>query len=390
MSQGHSPLGFSGAERYFNCPGSVALIAALPPEAFQPDPDYTAAGTAAHAAWAECLREGLDAWAVADREWEGYRLTMEDLDAGQLYINAVRARIANAGEHLIEWRHHAPSIHPLAVGTIDDALIYGSHAVVTDYKHGEGIFVSVEHNKQLMGYAALLLDFYPYLTSFTLRIVQPRCAGAEPVREWSISADALQRWVNDELRPAMFAADPRYPNDPVDTPKGLNAGEWCRFCPVQKALACPEHNQIAEVIEYAPAIETVSDERLGDLFAKAEVLKMMIASIQKETLRRRLDGIDVPGTKTVLKKVFRVWKDGAEEKLKSALGPCVMTAPELKGPAELEKLGKMAKQLTKEYAYSPDAGYTVALATDRRAAIEIVPPAADTFDKYLDKLRKGE
>src|SRR5260370_42488567 len=86
----HSPLGFSGAERYFNCPGSVALIVALPPDDLPADPDYTKAGTAAAAAWAWCLREGADAWEAAGQEWEGSWLTPDDMEAGQFYLDTVR------------------------------------------------------------------------------------------------------------------------------------------------------------------------------------------------------------------------------------------------------------------------------------------------------------
>ena len=396
MTQGHSPLGFSGAERYFNCPGSVALIAALPPDAFLPDPDYTKAGTAAHAAWAECLRNGLDTWEVADQEWEGYKLTEDDLAAGQVYLDSVRP-IPRPGalEVLVEWYHHAPAIHELASGTIDLAVIGGNFAEITDYKHGAGIFVSAVRNKQLMGYAALLLDACPHLRYFYLRIEQPRCQPYEGPSEWEISATELREWVEEELQPAMDLAGYGL-SDPykIGIQRGdLKAGEWCRFCPVQKALACPEHHQIAVEVEDVNLArvtnDRLSDERLGDLYAKIEPLKMMMRSIEAEVLRRRLSGVDVPNSKTVAKKVFRVWKDGAQEALAAALGPCVMKT-ELKSPAEMEKLGKLAKQLTKEYAFSPDAGYTVAPIGDRRRAIDVVPADATCFDKYIDKAEDFE
>lgn len=385
MTQGHSPLGFSGAERYFNCAGSPALIAALPPEAILPDPDYTKAGVAAHAAWAECLREGLDTWEVAHLEWEGVKLTEDDLKAGQVYLDAVRP-IPRPGalEVLVEWFHHAPAIHEQAYSTLDLAVIGGNFAEITDYKHGEGIYVKAERNLQLMGYAALLLDAYPHLCYFYLRIVQPRCQPYQGPSEWEISADDLRTWIETELKPAMDRSS-EYLRNPDRHAVPIKAGPWCRFCPVQKALACPEHNKLPAIIEQgAPEVERLSDERLGDLYAKVEPLKMMMNSITAEVLRRRLAGVDVPNSKTVQKKVFRVWKDGAEEALSAALGPCVMKT-ELKGPAEMEKLSKLAKQLTKEYAFSPDAGYTVAPIGDRRKAIDVVPADATCFDKYIDK-----
>ena len=200
---GHSPLGFSGAERYMNCPGSVALIASLGPGEGEGDPEYRVAGTAAHAAWAWCLKDGKDAWEATEQEWEGYTLTAEDLAAGQVYLDDARARIkAVPVEHkasaivLIEKQFHAPDIHELAWGTIDLGLVAGFYCEITDYKHGEGIFVDAVENPQLMGYACLVLAKFPFIKHFKLRIVQPRCQYSGP-REWEISADYLEHWRRD-------------------------------------------------------------------------------------------------------------------------------------------------------------------------------------------------
>ena len=43
----HAVLSPSSAERWFNCPGSVALIDTLPPEAFRTS-KFAAEGTVAH------------------------------------------------------------------------------------------------------------------------------------------------------------------------------------------------------------------------------------------------------------------------------------------------------------------------------------------------------
>ena len=144
MSGSHSPLGFSGAERWANCPGSVALIASLPADAAEADPEYRQAGTAAHAAAATCLIDGIDAW-EGPPEIEGYTLTAEDLRAIQTYLDVARERIAalkaEAKASVVVWierQIHAPEIHELAYGTLDLALIAGDYAEVIDYKHGEG------------------------------------------------------------------------------------------------------------------------------------------------------------------------------------------------------------------------------------------------------------
>ena len=125
------------------------------------------------------------------------------------------------------------------------------------------------------------------------------------------------------------------------------------------------------VEQSAPVVERISDERLGDLYARVEPLKIMAKAIEAEVSRRRLAGIDVPHSKTVLKKTFRVWKATAERAIVAALGAEAMTKPALKGPAAIEEMGQLGKDLVKEYAFSPDAGYTVAPLSDRRKAVTV-------------------
>ena len=67
----------------------------------------------------------------------------------------------------------------------------------------------------------------------------------------------------------------------------------------------------------------------------------------------------------------RVFKAGAEEILKARLGPEVYITPTLKGPAQIEELGKAAKDLVAEWAFTPRTGTTVALWDDKRVAIKV-------------------
>lgn len=377
----HSPLGFSGAERYFNCPGSVSLIASLPPDTDEGDPEYRRAGTAAHAAAAWCLREGRDAWEAMAQPWEGYVLLPEDADAIQFYLDVIHSDTPTLSQ-LIEEPLSAPDIHPLAYGTLDHAWLGDGPAIITDYKHGAGIYVEVERNPQLMGYAAMLLVKYPMLEHFRLRIVQPRCH--EPrVREWEISAADLRAWIETELKPAMSAT------------KGmdLKPGEWCRFCKAK--LACPAIEGQAALVEQvgplaAPQGNTfMSDQRLADLYSKIAAVKIFCKAVEDEVLRRRLLGIEIDGTKLVRKRADRQWKAGAEDAAMAALGrDKAFTKPELLSPAQMEKVNAAGKRLVAEYAYTPDTGYTVAPLGDKRHAVEIQSPS-QTFAKVLDKTGKS-
>lgn len=382
---GHSPLGFSGAERYMNCPGSVALIQSLPTEtAIESEPEYREAGVRAHEAWAHCLREGMDAWEVADRGFDA-----GELAAGQTYLDfcrQLRSEFGVAGE-AIEIQIHAPEVHELAWGTLDYVLVGGGRAAVVDYKHGEGVFVEAEHNPQLMGYGALALHRWSEIEWLDLCIVQPRC-GEPVVRHFEISAEDLRGWVYAELQPAMRrAAEIRVSEDRSAVP--LSPGPWCRFCPAK--LTCPALTQLpAEVESLAPLVSNgntfMSDQRLGELYQKIEPLQIAIRAIRDEVQRRALLGITGPW-KLVQKKADRVWKtdaphfvfeeDAYEKRLKS--------------PAQIEKdFGSRGKTFCKQWAYTPDAGMTVAPLSDRRHAVELPKTAAQRFGNRLTEQENSD
>jgi hypothetical protein len=59
-----------------------------------------------------------------------------------------------------------------------------------------------------------------------------------------------------------------------------------------------------------------------------------------------------------------------------------MTEPVLKTPAQMEELGGDAKKFVSEFAYTPDTGFTVALADDRRVSVSR-PKAAETFSHFI-------
>ena len=62
--EGHSPLGGSGAYRWMPCPGSVRVSQGVE----DPESEYAALGTAAHALAAHCLLGDYDAWSMIG-EW---------------------------------------------------------------------------------------------------------------------------------------------------------------------------------------------------------------------------------------------------------------------------------------------------------------------------------
>jgi hypothetical protein len=125
-------------------------------------------------------------------------------------------------------------------------------------------------------------------------------------------------------------------------------------------LAVVENTGLADVAR-------ASHEEMGGLMAKIPRARMLIKALEEEALRRMQEGAEIPGQKLVYKKVNRQWKADAEVVMQARYGAEAYES-KLKSPAGIEKLVG-GTEMTKQYAYNPDAGLTVAPADDKRPAI---------------------
>lgn len=355
---GHSPLGGSSAARYIACPGSVGLARHLgiAEEVDEEESDYAKDGTAAHEAAALCLTTGKDAWEVNANP------------AIQVYLDHCRNEMSNGYcvWYKIEAQVSKPDEHEALYGQVDFACHMrdygdGQYIAVVDYKHGEGIFVEVKDNPQLMYYAyALLPDDYDGVVVLT--IVQPRCPHGEPVRTWPTTAKHIREWAKKVLIPAMKRAE---------KDDDLSPGSHCHFCP--RKLVCPAlQNMARAAVEADPKSVTVmTDEQLGAEYMNLEPVRFYLKAVQDETFKRLMAGGTPLGTQLVDKKSYRVWKDGAEAEIVSQLGDDAFEPRKLKSPASLGDLGKEAKKLVAKYAFMPHNGYTVALISEGKPAVKV-------------------
>lgn len=372
----HSPLGASGAERWMNCPGSVALLnhLHLPPS---DDPDYRKDGSAAHEAAAAVLQNDLETWEVVGATYEGVEITAEMSDAIHVYVEECRSIMAEAkaegGRIFIEEKMHHPQVHKMYFGTVDFAAVIPSQRLlkVRDYKHGEGIVVEPYWNAQFLYYAYGILLLYPDVDTIEVGVVQPRIWHEDgPVRTFTLTAQQLRDWVQQELVPAMNATE-------VDG--SLDAGKWCRFCPAK--LVCPLQKALFGAAMRADPREIVnlSDEEFGRNYQYIDAVKQYIAAAEKEAYRRLYTlGRTIEEIKLVHKKANRVFKTEAETVFKARYGDKAYSPAKLKSPAEMEKLDPEAKKLVKEWAFTPESGLTVALKADKRVGVK-VSTAAETF-----------
>lgn len=364
----HSPLGASGAERWMNCPGSVALLDTLG-EDISDEPDYRREGVAMHEGAAHALVQGLDAWELVGMEFNATPMTPDLCDPLQVYLDYCRSL---EGERYVEYGISSP-VHPNFYGTLDCGCI-GETIEVADLKAGQGIMVEIEDNPQVKYYAFGLIDGIERAGGrglsddmvVGLTIVQPRGFHADgPVRRWETTVGAIKAWVHDTLVPAMNA---------TSFNRSLNSGEWCRFCPAK--LACPMLHGLFKAATVAnPAhLPNMGDVALGQNFTLAAGVKHYVKALELEAYNRAMRGHAIPGGKLVHKKANRVWKDGAVDLAKQRFGDDAWNPPEFKTPAQMEKV-PAAKEWTKEFAFTPTSGLTFVLETATGQAVEVTAPA---------------
>jgi hypothetical protein len=374
MTHQHSPLGASGAERWINCPGSVSLSAGITDE---DDDTYSKPGTAAHTLAAVCLSTHSEPWQrmgdLIRTDDSGLRVQSVDkemADAVQVYLSAIREKHPerNQGNSWIERHFACPSIHKYFYGTADFVHLTDDTLHVWDFKYGVGIVVEVERNPQLMYYACGALEdlgLWDKVDKVVLHICQPRAVHSSgPVRSWEISTDELADWLEDELIPAM---------DRALVSRETASGEQCRFCPVRR-YACPQHQKDAEEAEKLMkeiengGVEKLSNDQVARFLDLLDVMKIAGKSAAETAVARLQSGQEIPGRKLVKSKSIRQWKEDAEPELKAEFGQQAYTTPELKSPAQIEKLAK-GSAFAARWAFKPDNGYTLAKGADTRAAV---------------------
>jgi hypothetical protein len=392
--EAHSTKGASSAERWMNCPGSSALIAAFDlPET--DEPSYRREGTAMHEAAADCLMREIDTWEIAGETYNETVITADMAEAIQVYLDRVRPSGSPASANVfVEAKLAAPDVHAKMFGSVDYGALVSAEAAykmvvpkaasgvgfldVTDLKGGEGIIVDPEDNAQMKYYAFMLIHVYfkHLKDDFPVRltIAQPRAFSHDgPIREWWTTVGAIKAWVVRDLLPAMNSTE----ND-------LEAGKWCRFCPAK--LACPLMNSLFRAAAEMDPTEVVDldDESLGRSFEKTEAVKFYLKALEDETYRRLMLGNPIAGAKLVNKKANRVFKETVTVKIEGEdtevpllpelirrFGKAAYDEPKIKSPAELEKVGPAGKEFCKEYAYMPTTGLTVAFASDKRTAVKV-------------------
>ena len=362
----HARLSASAAERWVNCPGSVALAETLP----QPPTSFAAAqGTFAHDIAAHCLT-GLPLPVVGyTGVVEGHTVECDQdmLDGVQLYLDACQ-RLTLAGRWVELSLTDALQKWDADLGGTADYATYSATKKllrVVDFKYGAGVFVSADDNKQLMQYAlGAMLAVNAPVDTVEVYIVQPRFEGAEPVRMQSFPAYDLMEFAGDLAHAAVATRQPDAP---------LNPGTWCRktFCPNARTCPALERMQHMLVKQEFTAVVPFDAKKLADALTAIPLVEERIKAIKDFAYAQACEGREIPGYKLVDKRPRRQWTDEkaviawAQER---AIEP--FEAPSLKSPAQLEKgLKKPEKAELAEFTVSLSSGSTLVAETDARPAV---------------------
>lgn len=332
----HSPFGASSAKRYFECPASVAFQTQFPDSSSE----FAERGTRAHLLGEKCLNgeypEGASPWFVAEIEPENFEpMTQGDIVAVDIYVNHIREVLSRfkdcqgveASCEAMITIDYAAIADPEMVQSLPEGFrnlkLYGSadfritspHAlVIVDYKHGEGVYVDENDNYQMLFYGAgFWLSAGKPNVPVEMTIVQPRALESDnPIRTVTVSPSELQAFL-DKLAKAVHRA--------ILNPEEANPGDWCQFCRAAgscKALAKPSadlieaHYQVLEDFSVTQRLSplTLSDEDLGEIVLKSDLIRKFLKAGQDELLRRfRLGTFKAPGLKVVETRPWRTWKE---------------------------------------------------------------------------------
>jgi hypothetical protein len=314
----HSELGASICDRWWNCPGSVALSRGIPRRSSK----YAEEGTAAHELAADCLRYRQDA-----AEWlgrrvgrsescpEGFTVSEEMAEAVQVYLDACRVLFTPAAGHAVEARFDLGALDPPApmYGTADFiAYDRATRTVyVADFKYGRGVRVKALGNPQLKYYAlGAVIAVHPLPVSRVVaHVVQPRGFDGVACVPAIYDAHELAEWSVELMDRARAALDPAAP---------LVAGAWCKFCPA--GGSCPAQAAAALAVaqvefgsdaDPVPAIRLNNEQRAWAL-DRAEILEGWLRALRAGAEADIVAGQVIPGWQVVETQGRDRWRDPAE------------------------------------------------------------------------------
>jgi hypothetical protein len=349
----HMELSPSHAERWWNCPGSVALCRTVPKA---PQSENAAEGTAAHEVLERCLRQYeidktfLSPYDMEGLEIMGFEVTEEMADAVSLAIDTVKTELHKGGELIVESR--VKIVEGEVEGTLDIAIVRPFvEIVVYDFKYGRGVIVSAMDNKQMLLYFHGLAKMYG-APKGKLGIIQPR-ANTDPVSTWEIPPGYMDAFEAELTRHIQMTKDKAAMCVP---------GSWCRWCDAKivcqsikkdlsQALAPVKNNDVI-----FPDVRGLPMEAVVKVLDYKERVEKWLDAVCAHAFEIALSGGQVPGYELANKRANRKWKD--EKEVLQTFGEKAVVVKAI-SPAQLEKLFPDRKEEIEGLTERPNNGQTL-------------------------------
>ncbi len=355
-----SIVGGSTASRVINCPGSVALVAKMPPK---PSSSYADEGTLLHDAIALILDGKETSQSVIGMKYKGIELTQELFDDKLAPALAALEEIDpnNEMEFLVETKVSFGDLIPGAFGSTDLMGRLGDRAIVLDWKFGSGVAVSAENNYQGMYYAAAAMRtlgcdwVFRDAKEIEIIIVQPPA-----VKRWVTTFDRIKEFERELVLAVKKSAD-------ADAP--LNMGSHCRWCAAKPT--CPQMTGAVDRV-VKNQMQNIDAANLSRYLEQADLVEQWVSDVRALAFDLLEKDTPVPGYKLVAKRGTRQWVDEnkVESELKSFIESDLMYTKKIISPAQAEKILKKAKlELPEGLAVSVSSGSTLARDSDPRPAI---------------------
>jgi hypothetical protein len=342
-------VGGSTAKRVINCPGSVALVAEMPP---QPSSSYAEEGTLLHDEISRFLgdldyRFTCSQELIQDKLWPALDL-LDEIDPDKTMEYAVETRVG-FGDLL-----------PGVFGSTDLMGRIGNKAIILDWKFGSGVPVPAEENEQLMFYAAAAMRtpeaqwVFDGATEVELVIIQP-----PTIKRWTTTIERIKQFEQTLIRAVKLAQQPDAP---------LKNGDHCRWCSAKPV--CPV---MTGAVDRAVAIkmDAIDVDKIGAYLHNADLLEDWIKDLRSLAEEMMKKGKPVTGWKMVPKRATRSWvkEEDAKAALLQHLKESEVMVTKLISPAAAEKL---IKKLPDGLTVAISSGNTIAPESDPRPAVVLI------------------
>jgi hypothetical protein len=356
----HSKIvGGSTAKRVIACPGSVALVAQMPP---QPSSSYADEGTLLHDTIADILDGKGAPEAYLGRKHGSAELTPALLESKLLPALAALDEVDPNGEmeYAVESRVGFGDYLPDVFGSTDLLGRIGDRAIVLDWKFGDGVAVEVEENAQLLFYAAAAMRTQETKWAFF---------GATEVELIIVQPPSIKRWITTGERVMQFEQELRRAVQTAQAPNApLASGSHCKWCAAKPV--CPLMTGAIDRINKAK-LDALPVDQIAHYLGQIPMVESFLKDLQQLAHQMLEEGRPIPGWKLVNKRAIRQWAD--EDKavaFLSSVGVEAWAEPKPISPAVAEKALKKAKiELPAELVSAVSSGSTLAPESDPRPAV---------------------